>query len=317
MAISALGQLFRSIAPEKKPGQVSISYSQFSTYMKCPHKWKLTYIDKNRIYRPTIHTVFGTSMHETLQYYLHVLFSKSVKESDLINLHECLHEQMANNYMVAVAENNGEHFSTPSELHEFYADGVAILDWFKRHRGEYFSNRTHELLGIEMPIYTPASSCNENIMMNGFLDIVIRDIKNDTIIVFDFKTSTNGWNKFDKKDKLKASQLVLYKSYIAKQYGYNEEKIEIQYLILKRKLIEGYTYPQKRIQQFIPASGKPTRNKLQLEIDNFINTAFLPDGKYNKEATYPAIAGKNFSNCKYCEFANNELLCPKSNRIKT
>ena len=33
-------------------------------------------------------------------------------------------------------------------------------------------------------------------------------------------------------------------------------------MIVKRKLIEGAMFPQKRVQEFIPASGKPTRNKL-------------------------------------------------------
>jgi hypothetical protein len=315
MAVSALGQLFRSIAPEKKPGEISISYSQFSMYSTCPFRWKLTYIDKIKFRKPSVHFVFGTAMHETLQYYLHTLFFKSAKEADQINLQECLQEQIAQNYMIAVTENGQEHFSTPAELQEFYEDGIAILEWFKRHRTEYFSNRTHELVAIEMPIYIQATDTHPTIMMNGFLDIVLRDIQDDRILIIDFKTSTKGWSKYEKQDKVKASQLVLYKNYIAKQYGYHEDKIDIQYLILKRKLIEGYAYPQKRVQLFVPASGKPTRNKLQIEIDKFISTAFNSDGTYNTTINYPAISNKG-KNCKFCDFNSLEHLCPKDKRIK-
>ena len=151
--------------------------------------------------------------------------------------------------------------------------------------------------------------------MNGFIDIVIRDTKSDRIMIIDIKTSTRGWNEAAKKDKIKASQLVLYKSYFAKQYGYDEEKIDIKYFIVKRKLIDGFMYPQKRIQEFVPASGKPTRNKLLQEIDSFIQAGFNQDGSYKEDGSFPAVGHKGNSNCRYCEFANNEELCPKANRI--
>jgi hypothetical protein len=151
--------------------------------------------------------------------------------------------------------------------------------------------------------------------MNGFLDIVIRHIESDKIIIIDFKTSTKGWNAYAKADKTKASQLVLYKSYFAKQYGYDEEKIDIKYVIVKRKLIEGFMYPQKRIQEFVPASGKPTRNKLLRDIESFIDVGFNQDGSYKTEGIFPAIANKGKSNCRWCEFAQREDLCPSANKI--
>lgn len=317
MAVSALSQLFRAVAPEKKEGDVTISYSQFAMWSVCPHKWKVNYIDRKRLGGPSIHTVFGTSMHETLQYWLYVMFNQSVKDSEKLNLEACLQEQMSQNYLLSVQEgNNGEHFSNPKELQEFYDDGIAILDWLKKHRADYFTNKRYELVGIEMPIYTIASEINEKVIMNGFLDLVFRDIISGKIVIIDIKTSTRGWNDSAKKDKIKASQLVLYKSYFAKQYGYDEENIDIKYFIVRRKLLEGYMYPQKRVQEFVPASGKPTRKKLQLEIDEFIKSGFNHDGSYKKDGHFPAIGGKGFVNCKYCEFSNLEDVCPKLNRIK-
>jgi hypothetical protein len=315
MGVSALGQLFKAVVPEKKEGDKTISYSQFAMWSSCPQKWKLNYVDRVRLGGPSIHMVFGTAFHETIQWYLHIMFTKSIKEADQLNLSECLHEQMIQNYMLEVSNLEGVHFSNPQELQEFYLDGLAILDWIKRHRGAYFSNQTHELVGIEIPLYTQASEDNEKVIMNGFLDIVLREKATGKILIIDFKTSTKGWNQYAKADKTKASQLVLYKSYFAKQYGYNEESIDIKYFIVKRKLIEGFMYPQKRVQEFVPASGKPTRNKLQKEIANFVSTSFNADGSYKDDAIHPAIANKGKSNCRWCEYSNREDLCPSANRI--
>jgi hypothetical protein len=316
MAVSSLNQLFRAVAPVKKEGDKTISYSQYAMWSSCPQKWKLTYIDKIRLGGPSIHTVFGSAFHDTIQWYLHIMFKESVKAADQLNLPECLQEQMTQHYMLAVHDLGGEHFSTSTQLNEFYEDGVAILEWFKKNRSSYFTNQGYELIGIEMPLYIQASDNNPKVIMNGFLDIVIRHIESDKIIIIDFKTSTKGWNAYAKADKTKASQLVLYKSYFAKQYGYNEEKIDIKYVIVKRKLIEGFMYPQKRIQEFVPASGKPTRNKLLNDIESFIEAGFNQDGSYKTEGIFPAIGLTGLKNCRWCEFANKEDLCPKANRIK-
>ena len=297
------------------PDERKISYSQFSMYSQCPKHWELAYARNLRTFSQSIHTVFGTAMHETLQHYLTVMYNDSVKAADAINIHEYLKDQMYSIYKEAV-EKMGEHFSNKFELGEFYEDGVAILDWFKRRRGGYFSRKNEELLGIETPIYHPVNDKNNKIMMLGYLDVVIRDKRTDTITIIDIKTSTRGWNKWQKADKNKTSQLVLYKKYFAEQYGFDVENIDIKYMIVKRKLIEGAMFPQKRITEFSPASGKPTRNKLARSIESFVDSSFKEDGSFNLDREYPAVAGKNKKNCKYCEFADRPDLCPINNRIK-
>jgi hypothetical protein len=87
-------------------------------------------------------------------------------------------------------------------------------------------------------------------------------------------------------------------------------------MIVKRKLIDGAMFPQKRITEFTPASGKPTRNKLTKSIQSFVDSSFLQDGSFNLDRDYPAVAGKNNKNCRYCEFKDQPDLCPAMNRIK-
>ena len=300
---------------ERLPGERKISYSQFSMYSKCPKQWELAYVKGLRTFSQSIHTLFGTAFHETLQTYLTVMYEESAKKADELDLPKMLKDHMARLYKEAVEE-MGDHFSNKFELGEFYEDGLAILDYIKKNRAKYFSARHEELVGIEVPIYHEADDDNKNVMMLGFLDVVIRDKRTDKIKIIDIKTSTMGWNKYQKADKLKASQLVLYKEYFAQQYGFDVEKIDILYFIVKRKLVEGAMFPQRRIQEFIPASGKPTRNKLKRSLNDWIATSFDKDGNYNTARPFPAIAGKNKKNCKYCEFAENDELCPFAKRIK-
>lgn len=295
-------------------GEPKVSYSQFAMYSTCPKQWQLAYIKGLRTATQSIHTLFGTCFHETLQTYLTVMYTESIKKADELNLPEMLLNKMRDAYKQAMTTQS-EHFASKSQLTEFYNDGVAILEYLKKNRSRYFSSRTEELVGIEVPIYHPVDSAAGPVMMMGFLDIVLRNKNTDRIKIVDIKTSTNGWNKHQKADKLKASQLILYKEYFSAQYGFDVEKIDILYMIVKRKLVEGAMFTQKRIQEFQPASGKPTRNKLKQQISTWISTSFNEDGSYNETREYPAVAGKNKKNCKYCEFANRGELCLASKRI--
>ena len=315
--IVELGAVLRMSVPERKPTDTTISFSQYAIYQACPLRWKINYIDKIRTGGPNIITTFGTAFHETLQLYLHTLYTKTAKEADQINLPELLQSRMIETYEIEMhTHNNGEHYTTPQEMQEFYNDGVEILTYLQKHRSAYFKKEGWELLGVEMPLYIQASESNPNVIMNGFLDIVLRDIKNDEIHIIDIKTSTRGWNKYEKANLTKISQLVLYKEYFAKQYGYDVEKININYFIVKRKLMEESMFPQSRIQEFAPASGKIKRKQLRASIDAFVAECFNLDGTKRVDREYAAIAGKNNKNCTYCDFNDKHDLCPKDKRIK-
>jgi Zn/Cd-binding protein ZinT len=312
-----ISAIFRATLPEKKPTDATISYSQFSMYQQCQLKWKLNYIDKIRFGGPSIITTFGTAFHETLQYYLYVLYHKTAKEADQINLSDLLQERLTEVYEIEMhTNNNGEHFTDAKTMQEFYMDGVEILTYLQKNRTTYFKVLGWELLGVELPLYIQASESNSNVFMNGFIDVVLRDTKNDEIHILDIKTSTRGWTQYDKANKLKTSQLVLYKQYFAKQYGYDVEKIHINYFIVKRKLLAESMFPQRRIQEFQPSSGKVTRKNLQKDIDSFVSACFNADGTKNTNREYTAFADKGGKNCKYCDFADKFNLCPKENRIK-
>ena len=66
--------------------QKNISYSQMQIFRQCPHRWKLQYKDKIKRFTSSIHTVFGTAIHEVLQHYLDVMFDTSAVNADKLDL---------------------------------------------------------------------------------------------------------------------------------------------------------------------------------------------------------------------------------------
>ena len=292
-----------------------ISYSQYTQYANCPRQWKLNYVDKLSEYTQSIHTLFGTAFHETLQAYLTIMYEDSAVAAGKEDWNKILKDFMAKGYRKAMAMGQDPNFTNAAEMGEFYEHGVIILNYIFKNRGVYFAKKDHELIGVEVPLLIPME-VNKNIKFRGYIDLIIRDKRDNTYKIIDIKTSTMGWNKYQKADKTKTAQLVLYKSYYAKQFNVPLENIRVEYFIVKRTLYEGLDFPQKRVQLFNPASGKPTINKVNNSVDEFVRNAFNEDGSYNINREYPAIAGKNNKNCKYCDFKTQDNLCSKKERIK-
>lgn len=314
MKDSKVDNIFRFGIREPGPNDSKVSYSQYTMYANCPHQWKLNYMDGNRTFDPSLHLVFGTAMHETLQSWLDVLYNKSPKEATQLDLGKMLYDGMVSEYKV-MREQTGVDFSTPSEMEEFLEDGIEILNFITKNRIDYFNTRQLRLVAIELPIYAKAME-SHNVHMMGFLDLVFEDTYQNKLVIWDIKTSTRGWNKWQKADKTKTAQLVLYKKFLSEQYSYPIDKIDVKYFIVRRKLDEGMMYAQKRVQEFTPSNGKPTVNKITKSFEDFIRNAFNEDGSYRTESEFPALAGKNNKNCKYCPWKTDYEKCPKENRHK-
>ena len=276
-----------------------ISYSQLSMFNECPLRWKLNYVDDLRISESNIHLIFGTAMHEVIQKYLEVMYYDSVKNADMLNLEEMLRDKLIEQFKMREQE-EGKAPCTKEDLNEFFIDGCNILDFLKKKRGDYFQKRQYELIGCEVPI---EFMLNDNIKMVGYLDIVLKHKPTDRITIIDIKTSTRGWNKWMKADKNKTQQLLLYKQFYSKQYGVSIENIDVEYFIVKRKLWEEAMFPQKRVQKFVPASGKPSINKVMNGLNLFLNNAFNDEGEYKTDKIF-ALPSKKA--CRFCEFNQTE-----------
>ena len=279
-----------------------ISYSQYSMWAQCPHRWKTAYIDGNREFSDNIHTLFGTSMHEVIQAFLTVMYEDTAKAAEALPLEDMLRTRMKRNFESVLENNGGEMFCTEKDMVEFYMHGVEILKFIRKKRAQYFSKKGYELVGIEVPLEYDLPN---NIKFIGYIDVVIKDTVRDVIKIYDIKTSTMGWNKWMKADKNKTDQLLLYKQFYSKQFNHPMDRIEVEYFIVKRKLYENLDFPQKRVQKFAPANGKPSINQVVKRLDEFMSESFKSDGEYNTEHIYRKEPSKK--NCRYCDFNQTEF----------
>ena len=190
-------------------------------------------------------------------------------------------------------------------MKEFFQDGITIIDEFLKRKSSYFPKKSTELVGIELDLN---QELDNKLTFIGYMDVVIHNKKTGKTKIVDIKTSTMGWNKYMKADKSKTNQLLMYKQFFSKQHDIPMDKIEIEYLILKRKLYENLDFPQKRVQAFVPANGKPSINKVVTRLDEFIEECFDESGERIDKEYQKVVSTKN---CKYCEFKDKKELCDR------
>jgi hypothetical protein len=312
-----LPKILKEIQKSTPPGvdysyQKGISFSQLTIFNSCPHRWKLQYKDRIKAFTSSIHTVFGTAIHEAMQKYLDVMYSSSGAEADRLDLVEVFQEKFMEEYKKQYTSNNKQHFSSADEMREFFEDGVEILSWLKKKRSKYFSKRGWYLVGCEVPIVIQPNKMYNNVLYNGFLDVVMYHEPTNTFKIIDIKTSTRGWREKEKKDENKQFQLILYKHFFSEQYNIPVDSISIEFFIVKRKVMdwddEKILSPHQayRVQTFTPASGKIKITKAKEALNNFIKKCFTTSGEI-RDDDYPKVVSK--WNCSYCPFKEDRENC--------
>jgi len=295
-------------------GDRQVSFSQYSKYFKCPKSWKLTYIDKIRESQESIDLVFGQAMHSTIQEWIKVMYTTTIKKSNEMNLNDLLLTNLKHEYSIR-KEKHGSHFSSPEEISSYYAEGVSILNTLKKKRNIYFSTKQMKLVAIELPLTSQIHEDYPTIKLKGFLDLVFYNEYTKKYIILDIKTSVRGWNDYKKKDPMTTDQLLIYKIYLAKLLKVEVDSIDVKFFIVKRKIDENSLWPQRRIQEFVPSNGKVSLNRVNKNLNKFVEECFNMDGTYKTDKIYPALAGVNYKNCMFCMYSNMEEICPKAKRI--
>jgi len=223
--------------------------------------WHYQYNNKLVPFTSSIHTIFGSAMHETIQEWLEVLFHDQVKKANEMDLNSLLYAKMVQAFKVARAQAKGtlDPGINAKVLQEFYLDGKHILDYLKKNRAGYFSTKTMELAGVETLLY---QEITPGVMFKGLVDLVFYSPLADTWTIMDIKTSTSGWKDYQKKDDKKIAQVALYREFFSKQFNIPVEKINVEYFILKRRVPVNADFAsmQKRVQEFRPAIG-PRKSK--------------------------------------------------------
>jgi hypothetical protein len=184
-----------------------------------------------------------------------------------------------------------------------------MLTWIQKRRNKIFTTRNMRLLGIELPLILKLSN---NLYYKAFVDFALYDMDLNKVYIYDIKTSTRGWSDSEKRDDKKIAQVLLYKEYFARQYGFDVDQIEVEFFIVKRKIYEKAEYPIPRVQSFKPASGKTKRKQAVDSFQEFIKDCFDESGKPQIKS-YLKNVGE--SSCKYCPYKDSLEFCDKTNGL--
>ena len=206
--------------------------------------------------------MFGCAIHETIQAYLVAYYERDCcNEADALPLGDILHISVWKRITNEAQEKlmvNGCRCIQRRDGRVLSMTVFNIIDEFLKRKSQVTSKRkTTELVGIELDLDYELTERYEVRWVIWMWCYTTRRLV--VVRIIDIKSSTMGWNKYMKADKNKTNQLLLYKHFYGKtSRDIPEDKIDVEYLILKRRLYENTMYPQKRIQAFSPASGKPS-----------------------------------------------------------
>jgi hypothetical protein len=284
----------------------NVSFSQYTLWAGCPTAWKLKYVDGHRLDDGSIHTVFGTAMHEVIQEWLDTLYNKSENVARSVDLDDSLKTKFYALFKESIkvdADGVKTFMCDRPTLEEFYHQGTQILSYVQANHKKIFPTQNVTLVGIEFPIEVEV---RPGVQYVGFVDIITKNEKSGLFTLYDLKTSRAGWTQYQKSDKTKVSQLLLYKKFVADHFGVGLENIKVEYVILKRIISENSPYPIPRVSSFEPPHGKPSVSRAWGDFEKFLDDCFDTTGEY-KTDTIQHKASK--SACKYCAFRERKDLC--------
>ncbi len=288
-----------------------ISYSNISTYVNCQHKWQKYYLQNLKLKKSTIDTVFGTAMHETIQQFLKEYYSSTEKIISQTTTKWIMYFIERLQYNRAKEQQEDVNLILFDQQVEQYANyGHDILKQFIPNVSKYFKKRGVQLYGIQIQLNQQIPWV-EGIKFNGFLDIVLYYKNEDKYKIIDLKTSRNGWNDNQKKDETKRLQLQLYKYFFAQKLNIPLNKIQIEFMVLKKILFES-PYKISRLQVFQPPSSDRT-------IESSVKSVKTIMQQMQKIQTGEIQAQKNVTRlCDWCPYSkqNDLYVCNKNRTLK-
>lgn len=272
-----------------------VSFSQYSMWFKCPQSWYLNYAKGMRKTDLNMSIFFGTAMHHAIQSFIETLYTKGLAEASDLDVYQLFKDKL----YAELEKEKAKFTTTQEEIDEFLDDGANIIKTVLNtaNRMKYFPSTKYEFIGIEVPLDMEILN---NVNFIAFLDLVLKDKTTGKYKIYDFKTAAVGWNNYMKEDEAKYSQILLYKAFYSKKFNVDLKDIEVEFFILKRKLYENVSFPQSRIQTFVPQHNASAISDALNGFINFVQECFTPEGNFKMDGSYPKIPGKAKKNCKYC-----------------
>jgi hypothetical protein len=285
-------------------GKHSISYSEAYDWLQCSFRHKLKHIDKILLDKPSIHTEFGSSIHDTLEEF--IMTRHSMTEEVVEKTIKDFSERMLKLKEIdpsLYSEKEIEEFSqaigpilkqVPGWLDETFPGWLPVAtEWnlfeeVQNQKEKYFKGFIDCI--IKVPV-KQRKAINKNSPMR-LSELTGEDHSNDEYqtIILDWKTTSFGWTPDKKRDFQKQLQLVLYKHFWCKLNNLDLTQVKTGFVLLKRT-------PKKDGSrcEFVPVSVGPKTEEKALDIvQNMINQ--LQQRRFVK----------NRNSCMYCVYSGTK-----------
>ena len=210
----------------------SISFSEYSTFQECPHKWFLNYMlkipsDTNE------ELIFGSTLHDTIET---MLTDKNLMRlSHDMNVVESifkdnLKKQIMDIKDVSLLKKMNEAWAAPT----FAKQGKGLLQELnikKRFQDYEFVDVEIKLDGL--PILDRE---DVTITYKGFIDLVLKHKITGRYLIIDWKSSRKPWNIADKEANYNFyTQLKLYKHFYSMKKEIPIDMIDLAFYNLPRE----------------------------------------------------------------------------------
>lgn len=266
-----------------------ISYSAWKDWVLCPYRYKITRVDKVKLFQGNEFSSFGTAIHNTVEQSL--LLEKKRSElgilkddSDELDKKKAFLKAFSDEIEKLKQLNVNVDNQLVSEMRTQGQELVElILPEFKKVFGEY------SVVSAEEEIRQNIVN-NSNFDFYGFIDCVIKTPDNKYHII-DFKTCSWGWDINKKTEKETTYQLTYYKHFFCQKHNIDPSMVETYFALLKR------TAKKDKIEIFRVTSGhKKVENALKI-LDTCVRNV-------EKERFI-----KNKLSCSKCEY-HKTIYCP-------
>lgn len=274
-----------------------ISYSEFSDWFECSYRHKLKHVDKIDLDGPSVHTTFGSLLHDALEQYVLTGKVPSTKET-IQKLKAGIGELMFTDNAISL-----------EEAKEFIDAVEPILTQAPKWLDEEFPG--WKLVSAEEQLFEPIEG-QKNKYFKGFIDLVIKvpkkkkssgtrlsSLKGEIIPgewvywIIDWKTTNWGWRAEQKRSFQKHMQLIFYKHFWCIKHKVDVKDVRCGFAFLKRKARKDGS----RIDILPISVGPKAIEKAMSELHDCLNQI------------QAKMFLKNKMSCRFCKYAGTRH-CP-------